>query len=125
MNDPVEDFLERKSTTSPPQQLREDLLRQTTCLLRRRRRWRRAGFLAALAGCYLAGLVTVRLLPAAEREPLVVQEHPSPDQNKAPVPPVMVEARKNPVALEWEALENPEKQAELYRQAGNRYAQEN
>ena len=127
MYDPVEDFLERKSAPSPPPQLREDLLRQTTGLLRRRRRWRRAGFLAALAACYLAGLVTMRLLPTTvgRESHVVVKEAPPPDQKKQPAPSPVVEVKKGAVALEWKALESKENQGELYRQAGNRYAQDN
>jgi hypothetical protein len=42
--------------------LRESVLAQTTGVLRTRRRMKRLGIAAALAGCYLAGMLTMSLL---------------------------------------------------------------
>jgi hypothetical protein len=126
MNDPLEAFLARKPDPSANEGLRAKLLLQTTRLLRRRRHWRRLGFLAALAACYVAGLVTMRLLPAAPQvdQPITVQPPPPSDNKKPPVPPVVVEAMKNPVQLEWQAVQNEEKRAQLYRLAAQQYAQD-
>jgi hypothetical protein len=126
MNDPLEEFLTARPTPSAGGGLRANLLLQTTRLLRRRRRWRRLGFLAALAACYLAGLVTMRLLPAAPGadQPLADGPAPPAEGKKSPAPSAVVEVTKNPVDLERQALKDQEKRAQLYRQAGDRYTQE-
>jgi hypothetical protein len=47
------------------QQLRDAVLGRTTRTIRNRRRMRRAGLAAALVGCYLGGIATTSLRPAA------------------------------------------------------------
>jgi len=59
-NDPV-DVLLRSGKSDRDEQLRDAVLAQTTAVLRRRCHMRRAGLVAALAICYLAGAATVRL----------------------------------------------------------------
>lgn len=44
-------------------ELRESVLSRTTGIIRQRRRMRRAKIVAALVGCYLAGIATVSLRP--------------------------------------------------------------
>src|SRR4051812_19936155 len=102
--------------------LRQRLLGQTTAVLRRRRRLRRLARAAGLAACYAAGLVTMHGL--APRPPLpppaeVAQQSPTPRPPAAepvPEPPAL--------ALEWQAFDSPDRGAELYRQAGDRYLSE-
>jgi hypothetical protein len=91
---------------------------------------RRGGLVAALATCYLAGLLTSQLgTPTAEDRRVEVP------QVSAPVPPVaslpsqpgIVAESPDPLAglsavdLEWRALEGQGKRSELYRLAGDRY----
>jgi hypothetical protein len=59
-NDPV-DALLKGGKFDRDEQLRDIVLTQTTAVLRRRRHVRRAGVVAALAVCYLAGAATMRL----------------------------------------------------------------
>jgi len=58
----------RRSTSDGPSAdaaLRERVLSRTTGVLRTRRRMKRLGLLATLAGCYLAGMLTMSLLHVA------------------------------------------------------------
>ncbi len=114
--------------------LRQVLLARTTAALRRRRRLRRLGLAAALAACYLAGMLTVRLgmspastdrpaaavakadRPAKKEAPPV---RPAPRQREAPA-----EAAPSALALEWQALDSDDRRFELYRRAGDRYLEE-
>ena len=58
-----------RTPTVPNEALREALLAQTTGIIRKRGRWKRAGIVAALFACYLAGAATVSLwrLPESTR----------------------------------------------------------
>lgn len=90
----------------PPDPALRELLRQQTSRVVRRRRWiRYAVRAAALAACYLAGLGSSALLPPPATVVTDSPRHPI----TAPVPPPAP-----PAPLE--------QQAELYRQASNRYA---
>jgi hypothetical protein len=98
--------------------LRQDLLKRTTRALGNRRRLRRCAGALALAACAGAGLLTVHGVAPRGARP-VVQRHPVERQERpAPVP------APSAVALEWQALEGPGRPAELYRQAGDRYLDE-
>src|SRR5216117_3102855 len=59
--DAFDDLLAAEGLPAADETWRQDLLRRTSRVLRRRRRWKRAGFVAALAACYVAGLATMRL----------------------------------------------------------------
>jgi hypothetical protein len=96
--------------------LQDRLREQTTRALRRRRWLRRLSWAAALAACYLAGILTMALRPApAPRQPPLAQQKPTPAPKTT---------RPSAVEQEWAALENPELGAEPYRAAGDRYLTE-
>jgi hypothetical protein len=112
--------------------MRPLLLARTLQHLRGRRRWKRLALVAAMAACYLAGVLTVGLwAPAAGADrgkeaepPSVVEEKrtvvPAPEKRSAPPAPAVVSAFE----LEWQAVDNSERRAELYRRAGDRYLEE-
>jgi hypothetical protein len=107
--------------TSDAGPLREALLRQTRRVVRRRLWGRRLAAAAALTACYLAGIGTARLTerPVARPEaPLFAQRS---EKSAEPTPPP---ASPAPEALEWQALDNPQPQPDVYREAGDRYLAE-
>lgn len=111
--DPLGDLL-----AAPPSAgdgpLRAQLLERTRRVLGRRRLWRRAGWASALAACYAAGLLTMRALaPPAPQPEVVRQQEPARHDEPAPA-----------LAKEWQAFDNTERRAELYRQAGEQYMKE-
>jgi len=94
--------------------LRRSLLARTQRALRWRRRWRRLGAASALAACLALGMLTVCWAPApVEPLPLPARVERTP----GPLEPQPLSA----VALEWRAIDAPVQQAELYREAGDRY----
>jgi hypothetical protein len=112
--DPCEELL-APAPAPPAGRFREALLRRTRRVLRRRLWVRRAGVAATLAACFAAGLFTGRL----GNEPVPVPEtRPAPQAQSepAPAPP--------PVVVEWQAADSKEPRADLYRQAGDRYLEE-
>jgi hypothetical protein len=133
MNDqPVPDpcdtdrFLDRGVPGCADEAFRRSLLAATTRVIRRRRRLRRAGWAAALAACYVAGLVTMRLATATAPPPQVVQQ-PTPS---APRPPQPAAASRptddggEAVAMEDQAVDTrgkPREKRDLYCRAGDRY----
>jgi hypothetical protein len=73
------------STDAPDSGLREAILHRTRGVVRRRLYVRRVGYALALAGCYLAGILTMSL--ATPQAPAVVQQvQPAPADNHAPPP---------------------------------------
>jgi hypothetical protein len=125
MNDPCDDFLDRRRVPPESSTLRGALLRRTLGVVRRRRRQRRLGLAAALAACYLAGLASMWLWqqsapavapPPAEQTPVAVREQPSapaPADGPREVPALVLER--------WAAQGPVERRAEFYRRAGDRY----
>src|SRR6266481_2377404 len=91
--DPLHDLLTRPTPTADAA-LRQALLSQTTRVLRRRLYVRRAGQVAVLAACYLAGVFTMRgwVTPAAplESAPPIVATGPAP-----PNPEVLANTEQN------------------------------
>jgi len=64
-----EHFKSMTSTAAPipaSQELRDAVLQRTTRTMRTRRRIRRAGIAAAFVACYLGGIATMSLRPAAQ-----------------------------------------------------------
>jgi hypothetical protein len=130
--DLADELLTAGSSASGNEELRQALLMNTTQVLRRRRRLRRGGFIAALAACYAAGLLTMKLLPAAApvpNAPEVVQQPISPE-GESPSPglptPRDIQLAEHEIigpalALEWQAIDSTEKRPDLLRQAGQRY----
>jgi hypothetical protein len=110
---------------------KESLLARTTRTLRWRRLGRRVSILAALAACYVAGLVSMRLLWAEQvvevrTEIVYVTEEKKPESPPVRVTPPVPERPPTALALEWQAAEDPDRSAELNRRAGDRYfAEEN
>ena len=101
-------------------------------MLRRRQRWKRLGLVAALAACYAAGVLTMRLLakPAVvEAAPVIVERVVELEPVPAPIPErpdssPTLDAGLSARALEWQAVESEDNRAELFRRAGDRYLNE-
>jgi hypothetical protein len=113
--DPLDELL------APPEPvdtaaLRQSLLAATTRQLRRPRWVRRAALAAALAACYAAGLLTMRVLAPAAPVAAPVE---AAVKNDAPPAAVAAEA----VERRAETAADPERAA-LLRQAGDRYLDE-
>jgi hypothetical protein len=123
-DDPCAAFLHARGTGPGDPRLRQAVLEQTTRVLRRRRRLRRAAHAAALATCYLAGLLTMRLgTPTPPPGPLAIA-HYLPDQPEQIVPPRSApsDADEPAFVLEQRGAKAPEgERAALYRRAGDRY----
>lgn len=140
--EPLDELLRPPAPPPAGAPLQQALLLRTTRRLRLRRRLKRAGLMASLAACYLAGVLTVRLgtAPAAKPKGSEVARKPFRDGNEKRIPAPRpgggeAEPKKNPeppaeeaesaLALEWRALDTPARRAELYRRAGDRYLAEN
>jgi hypothetical protein len=119
--DPCADFL-NPPLTAADAAFQQRLLAQTKRLLRRRRWLRRAGFAAAFAACYLAGVVTMELLPtqAPGARVIVVTSEP----RLPAAPPEEAVSGLTAVVLENRAFDSVEARPELYRLAGDRYVAE-
>jgi hypothetical protein len=110
--------------------LEEALRQQTTGVVRRRRWLRRCAFAVALAACYAAGLLTMHWLPPTSSRQESVPERSSElassaaASKAAPDVPNAATDDAPPVALEWQALDNPSGSPALLRVAGDRYLQE-
>jgi hypothetical protein len=136
--DSLEQFLKTRVSSDTAEPLRQALLQQTLHRLRRRQRAKRLATVAALAACYAAGLVTMRLWmqPATRPAPQFVlhqhsentleappretaRPHPS---DAVPVAPLQeTEAEASPLVLERLAAASKTRRAQLYREAGDRY----
>jgi hypothetical protein len=92
--------------------IEQTVFARTARVLARRRLARRLAYVAGLAACYAAGLLTMRLAapPAVGGAVVVVPAPPV-----APAPP-----RDSALAREERAAED-DRRAELYRQAGDQY----
>jgi hypothetical protein len=134
--DPLDDLLWPKAAPGGPDPLRLALLRRTTALLRRRRRLKRLALAAAMAACYLAGVLSRGLLtpPRTENRQVVRRQSPPPSAKQGPPRPSQVptqqraapkEDEDSALALEWRALEGKDRRFELYRRAGDLYLKEN
>jgi hypothetical protein len=129
--DAIEDLL-KPPPVPENDPLRQALLARTTQRVRRRRRVKRVALIGAMAACYLAGVMTMRLwMPAAgadegkkAEKPSSVEKRkavvPAPEKRPQPPAPAVVSAFE----LEWQAVDNSERRAELYRRAGDRYLEE-
>src|SRR5438105_9483148 len=97
--------------------LREAVFGQTARILRRRRLLRRLAHAAALAACFVAGLLTAewRRPVAPPRERVIVTVAPS---------PVSAPPAAEPADLERLAKRSPERRGDLFRRAGDLYATE-
>lgn len=138
-SDPLENWLAGQPALTPAGDLEQAVLQQTRRVLRRRRWLRRTGLVTALAACYVAGLLTMRFLPLspvtpadqvtrARMEPLhkpdALPYKSEARVKESPPPRLTTPAPVSPLALEWQAVDSREPRPDLYRQAGDRYLQE-
>src|SRR5258707_8960100 len=93
--DPIEAFLGQGSGEKTNEKLRQLIQQKTLGVLRRRRWRRRGGWLAGLAACYLAGILTMWMWPRPEVSSQVAI---APEENAAGQPsvPPPVSEPKNP-----------------------------
>jgi hypothetical protein len=126
--DPLDDLLRLPVAAGAEEALRRRLLDRTTRALRGRRRRRVVGWAAALAACYIAGVLTVYWLGPRRIERIeIVRNVPAPEPSPvtpspSPVAPTPREAKPaSAVAMEWKAFDADQHRPELYRQAGDRY----
>src|SRR5262245_33994083 len=86
LDDPLEPLLGAPHP-APDEAFRQALLRRTSRVVRRSRWARRAGLAAALAACYVAGVLTTHwVMPPVVVERVVVQQSPEPAPALAQVP---------------------------------------
>jgi hypothetical protein len=105
--------------------LRQAVFQRTSRVLRRRRWLRRGAVVLALSACYIAGAATMRqLTPPPSVVTVVVKEPGEPVQPVPTVEPPRPEKEPTAVAMEWDALDHPEKKVDSYRRAGDRYLAE-
>jgi hypothetical protein len=103
------------------------VLEQTLGVLRRRRRLRRLATVAALAACFLGGVLAMRFFgspvvpPTSEQREEIVQRQPEPNFPLTSSP----KSADSALALEWQALDSPTRRPDLDRKAGDRYLTEN
>jgi hypothetical protein len=122
--DPLDDFLTAAPSTPCASAWKQSLLVQTTRTLRRRHHWKRVGFVTVLAACYAAGALTMRLAAPVSTPQEVANNAPQPAPERTPTPvpvPPAPEVATSARDLEWQAVENPDRRAELFRRAGDRY----
>jgi hypothetical protein len=119
--DPIDDLLAAPRAARDVEVLRQKVLAETNRVLRRRQRVRQFAWAAGLAACVAAALFGARrLIPHAPPPHPAVADLPSPPEARRPPP----DPDLSPVALEWRAFDSPDRQPELFRQAGDRYLAE-
>ena len=130
---PIEAFLGQGAGEKTNEKLRQAIQQKTLGVLRRRRWLRRGGWLTGLAACYAAGILTMRLWPGHEVHPPVAiapeqndasQVHPAPPPTETK-PPTPAQPPESALAMEWQALDSPEKRPDLFRLAGDKYLEDN
>lgn len=101
--------------------LRQKVLAETNRVLRRRRRVRQFARAAGLAACVALALFGMRrLITPTPPTPSGVAERSSSPNARA----TFSDSDLSPAVLEWRALDSPNRQAELFRRAGDRYLAE-
>lgn len=125
--DPIESMLR---PPSPPENepLRQAVYTQTQRVLHRRRRLRQFAYAASLLLSFAAGaLATWMALPARSASkgeplpaPIASKEAPAPEEK-----PRSPTSDDSALAQEWIAFDSTARRGELYRQAGDRYKEEN
>jgi hypothetical protein len=122
--DPLDDLLRPAVASGADEALRRRLLNQTTRVLRSHRRRRVVVWVAALAACYVAGVLTVYWFGPKRIERIeIVRNVPAPEPTApAPVQPAAPNAKPaSAVAMEWKAFDADQHRPEMYRKAGDRY----
>jgi hypothetical protein len=120
--EPWADFLDNPPASQPDAAFQRRLLEQSRRLLRRRVWLKRAVFAAALAACFLAGIVTSGWLQSVAAPPTVVIV-----TNRRTLPSSRDEeavAGLSALVLENRAFDSERPRPELYRLAGDRYLAE-
>jgi hypothetical protein len=114
------------STVAASKEFRQSVLNQTLGLLRRRRRLRQWTVAAALAACFLGGMLIMRWVLAPETAlPGGPQEEMAQRQREAnPLLSPSPRPADTALGLEWQALDSPTRRPELDRLAGDRYLAE-
>jgi hypothetical protein len=122
--DPLDDLLRPTTMDGADEKLRRRLLNQTTRVLRSRRRRRVAAWAAALAACYMAGVLTVYWFGPKRIERIEIVRNVPPPEPTAPAPVKRAVPDAKPasaVAMEWKAFDADQHRPEMYRKAGDRY----
>ena len=129
--DSLDELLRPSGAAGGDERLRRRLLDQTTRTLAKPPAPALFAWVAALATCYVAGVLTVYWFGPRRIERIeIVQKSPkskSPSSKPAPAPvaPAVPEAKPaTAVAAEWKAFDADQHRSELYRQAGDRYLNE-
>ena len=122
--DPLDDLLRPAVASKADEGLRRRVLNQTTRVLRSRRRRRVFAWVAALAACYVAGVLTVywfgpRRIERIEIVSIAPQPEPTAPEDGKPAGPNAKPA--SAVAMEWKAFDADQHRPEMYRKAGDRY----
>jgi hypothetical protein len=131
--DPIEGFLRQDSSREINENLRQSIENKTLAVLRHRRWLRRGGWLAGLAACYLAGILTMWMKPSSEvSQPAAVAPHQNTDTQTSARPatpeqesPSNAQPPESALALEWQALDSLKNRPDLFRLAGDMYLQDN
>jgi len=131
--DPIEGFLTQDRQGNSNENLRRLIQQKTLGVLRRRRWLRRGSWLAGLAACYAAGILTMRLWPGHEvHSPVAIapEQNDASQVNPAPPPtetkpPTPAQPPESALAMEWQALDSTEKRPDLFRLAGDKYLEDN
>lgn len=129
--DPIDAFLSLNVSAADAANLKQDLLLKTTKALRRRRHWQQLGLAAALAACFSAGILSGnwdRMFKALPDNQPIAQPVPPPEQGiprsipaLPPAAKVVPRAEVPALVMEWQALDSGGQRTELFRQAGDRY----
>jgi hypothetical protein len=131
--DPIEALCSQGLGEQANERLRLAVQQKTLGVIRRRRWLRLGSWLAGLAACYLAGVLTMWMWPGSEANQTVATapaQSPPTQANLAPSAPepknpTMAQPPETALALEWKALDSMEKQPDLFRLAGDKYLQDN
>jgi hypothetical protein len=130
--DPIEGLLRHDSSGETNDNLRHVIQEKTLRVMRRRRWLRRGGWLAGLAACYVAGILTMWMRPASDvNRSVTIAPNPNADtqvNGAPPAPEPQNSANAQPesaLALEWQALDSLKKRPDLFRLAGDKYLQDN
>ncbi len=126
--DPLDDLLHPPSPGEGDEVLRRRLLDRTIRALRGRRRLRVVVWAAALAACYVAGVLTmVGFAPRPVQVVKVIEPQPTapPTPSPSPAPRAPTTAPTSAVALELQAFDADKPRPDLYRQAGDQYLHDN
>jgi hypothetical protein len=123
MNDPLDDLLAAPPASADGTKLRQELLARSTGVVRRRRRLRQVAAGVALAGCFVAGMVTMRCLTPPAPELLVWDTRPQPPNETLPEPKRDAPIPETAVAVEYRALDATDRRErfDLYRKAARLY----